>query len=74
MVDYKTQRNELEKKIKEVTHPEKPDEKPVCQHEWSRFKKTIRTENDKFTGRAYFIVKACPKCKEQHNISYIVEK
>lgn len=43
-------------------------------HNYKKFKKTIRPDADKFTGRAYFIVMACEGCKESRIVDYVIEK
>jgi len=43
-------------------------------HEWKRFKETVKITNNKFTGRAYFVVRACVICHEKQRITYVVEK
>lgn len=45
----------------------------TCEHEYKRFKETVRKDNTKFRGDAYFIVLACLKCKDKRRINYVVE-
>jgi hypothetical protein len=58
-----------------------PEVKKECEHEWKRFKQTVRPErtdlqNEKgyvYKGSgAYFVVRACEKCKEKQYIDYKV--
>ena len=52
---------------------------PECDHEWQKFKETIRSERtfaqldqgfDYRGGPAYLIVKACLKCKKKQILDY----
>jgi len=56
--------------------------KEECEHKWKKFKETIRVERTEaqlrkgqhYTGNgAYFIVRACMKCKKKQRVDYIVE-
>ena len=56
--------------------------KEECEHEWKKFKETVRVERTEaqlrkgqhYTGNgAHFIVKACMKCKKKQRVDYIVE-
>lgn len=46
---------------------------PTCDHEWKKYKENIPTENSKFNGYAYFIVRGCVKCKSKQRVNYIIE-
>ena len=57
--------------------------KEECEHEWKKFKETVRVERTEaqlrkgqhYTGNgAHFIVKACMKCKKKQRVDYIVEQ
>lgn len=77
MIDFAIHRAKLEARIAEVRAAKQPqlvDDEDSCKHEWQRFKQTIRTNNDKFSGTAYFVVKACVKCHVKESIGYVVER
>lgn len=57
--------------------------KEECEHEWKKFKETVRVERTEsqiakgqvYKGQgAHFIVRACLKCKHKERIDYITEK
>ena len=54
----------------------------LCEHEWQRFRESITPERSRkaekneyyYTqGAAYFVVKACLKCKTKRRIELVVE-
>jgi len=45
-----------------------------CDHEWQKFRETIRNDNSKFHGSAHFVLVACAKCHEKRRTDVIVER
>lgn len=78
MVDYAKFKTKLEERIK---LKQEPIERvtSTCSHDWVRYRQTVpieRTDRQPpFLGfRAYFVVKACPKCETKVVTDYIVER
>lgn len=76
MIDFSAKRTQLNQKIEAVKMSRKQQtdiDMLNCAHDWQAFRQTIRADNDNFTGTAFFIVKACIKCKTKKPQGYVVE-
>ena len=48
--------------------------KESCDHDWKKYKETVRADNPNFIGDAYFILHGCLKCHEKRRADYIVNR
>lgn len=69
-MDYSLLKEKLIEKIN-AKNIEK-ETKDKCEHEFKKYKQTIRIDNDNFKGSAWFEVIACSKCKTKKIIDYKV--
>lgn len=88
MIDFAAHRQRLNARLAAVRASKQPqavlERKDGCEHEWSKYKQTVQSSARTMRqiragmmytgGRAYFIVKACHKCKEKAVLDYVVEK
>lgn len=75
MTDHLDQlRAKLHARIREVSAARRASTiaSTSCSHSWEHFRQTVLTENAKFEGTAYFIVKGCRRCKRKVLLDYVV--
>lgn len=76
VIDFDAARTMLTKRIdirRERQEAESAAEANPCDHTWQMFRETVRADNSRFQGAAYYRVKACMKCKEKKRLELVVE-
>lgn len=86
MIDYANHKGKLLTRISQAKDAKRPQAvlslDDNCEHVWDKFKQTIIPERadvypplpEFAASTAYFIVKACTKCKTKRNVDYVVER
>lgn len=75
MIDLAAARARFSTKIdirKEQAEAEAQKSNP-CDHDWQKFRETIRSDNPDFNGAAHYRVMACLKCKSKKRLELVVE-
>ncbi|WP_298585145.1 hypothetical protein [uncultured Kocuria sp.] len=78
MIDFATHRQRLHAKIAAVRASRAPqtllEAKGGCQHDWRKFKQSVRPRGEWIGMEAYFVVLGCERCKAKRTVDYVVER
>jgi len=72
MLDYTNLKSHLSTKISKVAKEKNKTSDLVnnCDHNYKKYKQTLRQDNDNFKHSAHFVVLLCDKCKDKKIIDY----
>lgn len=72
MINFEAYREKLRRNVQSKNQAEREDNS--CEHEFRAYKQTLQPRDEWNGTRAYFILKACEKCKVKIYIDLKVER